>query len=95
MDKELIKPSHVATYRLWLAAAVAAQGESRGAARLLGVLAAMCEATQAVVPLPCQGTRIFTEVALRNQLGEEAYAAALAEGRLMTLEQALEIVEGA
>jgi hypothetical protein len=53
----------------------------------------MCEATSAVVPPPCQETRIFTQAALRTQLGEEAYAAALAEGRLMTLEQALEMSE--
>jgi hypothetical protein len=33
--------------------------------------------------------RIFTQAVLRAQLGEEAYAAALAEGRMMTLEQAL------
>jgi hypothetical protein len=48
-----------------------------------------------VVPPPCQETRIFTQIKLRAQLGEEAYAAALAEGRLMTLEQALEMSEGA
>jgi len=35
-DKELSKPSTVATYILGLAAAVAAQGEPRRAARLLG-----------------------------------------------------------
>ena len=95
MDKELIRPSSVAIYTLGVAAAVAAQGEPRRAARLLGVLEAMCEATQAVVPLPCQPTRIFTQAALRTRLGEEAYAAASAEGRLMTLEQALEMSEGA
>ena len=94
MDRELIKPSNVATFILGLAAAVAAQGEPRRAARLLGVLEALCEATQVVVPLPCEGTRIFTQVALRAQLEEEAYAASLAEGRLMTLEQALEMSEG-
>jgi hypothetical protein len=51
----------------------------------------MCEATQTVVPPPCQETRIITQVVLRAQLGDEAYAAALAEGRLMTLEQVLEV----
>ena len=90
-DKERSKPSTVATYIVGLAAAVVAQGEPGRAARLLGVQEAMCEATQAVVPPPCQETRIFTQAALRTQLGEEAYAAAYAEGRLMTLEQALEM----
>jgi non-specific serine/threonine protein kinase len=94
-DKERSKPSTVATYIVGLAAAVVAQGEPGRAARLLGVQEAMCEATQAVVPPPCQETRIFTQAALRTQLGEEAYAAALAEGRSMTLEQALETSEGA
>jgi hypothetical protein len=41
------------------------------------------------------GRLIFTQAALRTQLGEEAYAVALAEGRLMTLKQLLEISEGA
>jgi predicted ATPase len=94
MDRELIKPSNAATYIVGLAAAVAAQGEPKPAARLLGVLETMCEVTQAVVPLPCHSTRIFTQAALRTQLGEEAYAAAWAEGRLMTLEQALEMPKG-
>ncbi len=87
-DRERSKPSTVATYMVGLAAAIAAQGEPGRAARLLGVQEAMCEATGAVAPPPCQETRIFTQAALRSQLGEEAYAAALAEGRLMTLEQA-------
>jgi hypothetical protein len=95
MDKEFIKPSTVATYILGLAAAGAAQGGPKRAARLLGVLETMCEVTQAVVPLPCHGTRVFTQAALRTRLGEETYAAACAEGRLMTLEQALEMSEGA
>jgi predicted ATPase len=90
-DQQRSKPSTVATYIVGLAAAVAAQGEPRRAARLLGVQEAMCEATQAVVPPPCQETRIFTQAALRIQLGDEAYAAACAEGRSMTLEQALEM----
>jgi predicted ATPase/Tfp pilus assembly protein PilF len=88
-DKQRSKPSTVATYIVGLAAAVAAQGEPGRAARLLGVQEAMCEATSAVVPPPCQEMRIFTQAVLRAQLGEEAYAAALAEGRMMTLEQAL------
>jgi hypothetical protein len=65
------------------------QGEQKRAVRLLGVLEAMCEETSAVVPLICHLTRVFTQTALRTQLGEEAYAAACAEGRSMTLEQAL------
>jgi hypothetical protein len=94
-DKELIKPSNVATYILGLAAAVAAQGEPKRTARLLGVLETMCEVTQAVVPMPFHSTRIFTRAALHIQLGEEGYAVALAEGRLMTLELVLETSEGA
>lgn len=95
MDKESITPSNVATYTLGLAAAVAVQGEPKRAARLLGVLETMCEETSAVVPLICHLTRVFTKTALRTELGEEAYAVACAEGRLITLEQALEMSEGA
>lgn len=94
-DKELITPSNVAIYMLGLAAAVAAQGEPGRAAHLVGVLEAVCEVTQALVPLPCHPTRIITQAALRTRLGEEAYAVACAEGRLMTLEQALEMSGGA
>jgi predicted ATPase len=94
IDKESITPSNVATYILGVAAAVAVQGHPGRATRLLGVLEAMCEETSAVVPLICHLTRVFTQTTLRTRLGEEAYAAACAEGRLMTLEQALELAEG-
>lgn len=93
MEKELIKPSIVATYILGVASAVAAQQEPKRASRLLGVLGAQCEALQVVLPPLCHPLYVFTQAALHAQLGEEACAATWAEGRLMMLEQALEWAE--
>jgi predicted ATPase/transcriptional regulator with XRE-family HTH domain len=72
-----------------LAAAIAAQEQLVGAAQLWGAVSALREAIAAPVP---PVIRILCEQlmdAARAQLGEEAFAAALAQGRTMTVEQAL------
>ncbi len=55
----------------------------------------MSKATQAVVPLHYQETRIFTQAALRTQLGEKRLCSRFSEGRLVALQQALEMSGGA
>jgi ATP/maltotriose-dependent transcriptional regulator MalT len=72
-----------------LAAAIAAQGNPVWAAQLWGAAEALREATGA--PLPPVGRASYQRAveALRSQLGEHAFAAAWAEGRTMSPEQAL------
>lgn len=76
-----------------LADVVAMQGEPAWAARLWGVAEAMREAMGTPLP-PVDLTAYKRAVsAAHTQLGEEAFAAAWAEGRAMTLEQVLEAPE--
>jgi tetratricopeptide (TPR) repeat protein len=72
-----------------LADVAEAQGEFTWAARLLGTAEALREARG--TPLPPVDRPIYEQAvaAVRVQLGERAFAAAWAEGRLMTPEQAL------
>ena len=72
-----------------LADVVAAQGEFTWAARLLGTAEELREALG--TPLPPVGRPIYEQAvaAVRVQLGEKAFAEAMAEGRSMTAEQAL------
>jgi predicted ATPase len=68
----------------------AAQGHSRRAARLLGAAAALREAIGALLPpvdLPAQERSL---AAVRAALGDDAFAAAWAEGRAMPLDTAVE-----
>ncbi len=72
-----------------LAGISAVQGQARSAARLLGAAETLRESTGVAVP-PID--RAFSErikVTVRAQLGEKAFTAARAEGRGLTLEQAL------
>jgi hypothetical protein len=74
----------------WLAAVATAQGQSLRAARLLGAAESMREASRALLP-PARRTEYEREVAaVRAALGEEAFAAAWAEGRAMSPEQAVQ-----
>ena len=72
-----------------LADVAAAQGEFTWAARLLGTAEALREALR--TPLPPIDRPIYEQAvaAVRVQLGEKAFAEAMAEGRSMTAEQAL------
>jgi ATP/maltotriose-dependent transcriptional regulator MalT len=77
-----------------LGAAAAMQGDSYWAARLIGVAAAMRE-TFHLPPEPADRPNYERGIAhARTQLGEKAFARAIAEGRSMTLEQVL-LVRGA
>jgi len=72
-----------------LAAAVAAQGNHTWAAHLWGAAEALREAIGTLLP-PVERVPYDRAVeALRTQLGEQAFAAAWAEGRTLSLEQAL------
>src|SRR5205823_15103846 len=72
-----------------LAEVVAAQGEGTWAARLWGAAEAMREGLHAPLPSVFRTEYERAVVAARAQLGEHAFAAAWAEGRMMTPEQAL------
>jgi predicted ATPase/class 3 adenylate cyclase len=74
-------------------AGVAGQGER--AARLLGSAAALRETLDAPPPAPWQAEVEQAVAAARTALGEEAWAAAFAAGRAMTLEQAIAEAEAA
>ncbi len=72
-----------------LAAVVAMRGQPAWAARLVGAASAFREATGST-PLPAERTNYERGIAYaRARLGEEVFTAAVAEGRTMTLEQAL------
>ena len=72
-----------------LGAVVAMRGKPRWAARLVGAATSLREAIGSI-PLPAERTNYERGIAFaRTQLGEEVFAAALAEGRTMTPEQVL------
>jgi predicted ATPase/class 3 adenylate cyclase/DNA-binding CsgD family transcriptional regulator len=72
-----------------LAGMVAAQGESVWAARLWGATEALREAMGTPIPPVEHASYERSVAAARSQLGEQAFAAAWAEGRIMSPEQAL------
>ena len=72
-----------------LAAVVAAQGEPRWAARLWGTAEAWREALGTPLPPVYRADYERAVAAARTQLGEQFFAAAWAEGRSLTPEQAL------
>ena len=67
------------------------QRQPRRAARLIGVVDAVCDRIHApLLQIPAQATRYeFTIDAVRAQLGDEAFAAARAAGRAMPLTEAI------
>jgi ATP/maltotriose-dependent transcriptional regulator MalT len=72
-----------------LAGVVAAQGELRWAARLWGAAEALRDAMGTPIPPASRVDYERSVAAARTQLGEQAFAAALAQGRGMTLDQVL------
>jgi predicted ATPase/serine/threonine protein kinase/DNA-binding CsgD family transcriptional regulator len=72
-----------------LAAVVATQGELAWAARLWGAAEAHREAIGAPLPPVDQAAYERNVIAARAQLGEKAFTAAWAEGRIITPEQAV------
>jgi ATP/maltotriose-dependent transcriptional regulator MalT len=68
---------------------VATQGEQAGAARLWGLAETLREAMGAPISPVERASYERSVQALRTQLGEQAFATAWAQGRTMTLEQAL------
>jgi len=78
-----------------LAGVVAAQGASAWAVRLWGAAEALRETMGTPIPPVSRADYDRALAAVRAQLGEEAFAAGWAEGRMMTLEQALIIGEPA
>ncbi len=89
MAKEIGDKELIASGLEGLASVVAAQGEPTWAARLWGRAEVMREAIGAPLP-PIERTDYDNAVAaVREQLGEEAFASTWAEGRTMTVEQVL------
>jgi ATP/maltotriose-dependent transcriptional regulator MalT len=72
-----------------LAAVAAAQGEPRRATWLMSAAQALREACGSRLPSAFQALHEFTMASVHRQLGEQAFAAAWAEGRSMTAEQVL------
>jgi predicted ATPase len=74
-----------------LAAVGAAEGDSADAARLLGAAEVLRETIGAPAGAYEEAIRLDTVAAVRQELGEDEFGAAWAEGRAMTLEQAIEL----
>jgi predicted ATPase len=75
---------------LWgLAAVAAGRGQAPRAARLLGAVASGLEAHGQSMPTRMRAEYEETKALARGALGEEAFAAAWAEGRAMTLDAAV------
>jgi predicted ATPase/class 3 adenylate cyclase len=72
-----------------LAEAAAGQGRAERAVRLLGAADVLREASGSSLPLGFRTARERTLGEMRTALGEEAFTAAWAEGRAMTLDQAI------
>lgn len=76
-----------------LAGVISAQGRPAAAARLLGTAEALFDSLDAPLPPHCVPDHERTLAAIRARLGREDLAAAWAEGRSMTPEQALAALE--
>ncbi len=82
---------YITPYNLMgLARVLLAQGELTGAAQLWGAVEVLLEATAPLAPLDRADYKQAVATA-RAQLGEQAFAAAWAEGRAMTPEQASQV----
>jgi len=89
LSRELDEKWKIALGLEELGAVVALQRQPMWAARLVGAAAALREAIGSI-PLPAERTDYERGIAYaRTQLGEKAFAAAMAEGRTMTPEHAL------
>jgi len=89
IEKEGNSNSDIALYLEGLAGVVVAQGEPAWAARLYGAAEALRDAKSVPIPPVYRAEYERAVAATRAQLGEQAFAAAWAEGRAMTPEQAL------
>jgi predicted ATPase/class 3 adenylate cyclase/DNA-binding CsgD family transcriptional regulator len=89
IGKEVGDNLYIAFYLEGLAEVVAVQGDPTWAARLWGAAEALRDAMGAPIPPVYRAEYDHSVAAARAQLGERAFAAAWAEGRTMTLEQAL------
>lgn len=76
-----------------LAGVISAESRPAGAARLLGTAEALFEAIGAPLPPHCRPAHERTLAAIRARLDRENLAAAWAEGRTMTPEQAVAALE--
>lgn len=76
-----------------LAGAISAAGRPAGATRLLGTAESLFESIGAPLPPHCTPAHERTLAAIRTRLGKEDLAAAWAEGRSMTPEQAVAALE--
>jgi non-specific serine/threonine protein kinase len=85
----------VAQWLYLLATVAVADGHADRAARLLGTVEALREPTGAVLLSPGGADYQQTVANLRAALGEGAFAAARAAGRVLTIEQALDDAAGA
>lgn len=70
------------------------QGQAKKAVRVFGAAAALRDSIGSVIDPVDQPEYDRTLEVLRGELGEEQYAAAWEEGRLLTVEQAIEYAEG-
>jgi predicted ATPase/DNA-binding XRE family transcriptional regulator len=80
---------HVADALEASAALAASTGHAEQAARLLGAAEALRDADGLVLHLPERAEKERTLAAARGQLGEAATASALADGRMLTMTQAI------
>ncbi len=76
-----------------LAAVGAAEGDSADAARLLGAAEVLRETIGAPAGAYEEAIRLDTVAAVRQELGEDKFGAAWAEGRAMPLEQAVALAQ--
>src|SRR5262249_4184643 len=94
LSQELADPRRIASTLEYLVHVVVATGHGEQVARLLGTASALREAIGAPQP-SVERTLTEQEVATARQaLGEEAWAAAFAAGRAMTLEEAISVALG-
>ncbi len=89
MAKEIGDKELIASGLEGLASVVTVQGESTWAVRLWGTAEALREAIGAPLQPVERADYDHAVAAVRDQLGEEAFVSAWAEGRIMTAEQVL------
>jgi predicted ATPase/transcriptional regulator with XRE-family HTH domain len=89
LSRELADPRRIATTLEYLAHVVVAAGHGEQAARLLGTATALREAIGAPQPSVERTLNEQEVLTARQALGEEAWAAAFAAGRALTLEEAI------
>jgi predicted ATPase/DNA-binding SARP family transcriptional activator len=89
IHRELGDKSGLARLLADFAGLAAGQRQAQRAARLLGAAEALCEAIDAGPPATSSTEDVGIKAEVCTELGEAVFAAAWAEGRAMTLEQAI------